>query len=117
MSVPLTGDEYPEWLFWHLMRKPPRIVGRVCQSKTLVDRGDGVAERCKRPVWGDGRVDGEFYGYCSRCWHQYNAFHGHYRTMQANPAAAKLDVIGIQRLTFTERSDKMFDWTLPPADE
>ena len=55
---------------------------------------------CKRPVWGDGRVDGEFYGYCSRCWHLHNCFHGHYTTMQANPAAAKLDGVGIQRLTF-----------------
>jgi hypothetical protein len=88
-------------LLFLLTKKPPTLVGKRCQQEREAGPdGDRRIERCKRPVWGDGRVDGEFYGFCSRCWHEHNAFHGHYTTMQANPAAAKLDGTGIQRLTF-----------------
>lgn len=91
------------WL-WRLMQPRPRLVGKRCQRERPVGPdGDRRIERCKRPVWGDGRVDGEFYGMCSRCWHEYNAFHGHYQTMQANPAPAKLDGTGTQRLTFSDQ--------------
>ncbi len=74
---------------WLLLKPRPRVIGACCQSDQRA---------CKRPVWGDGRVDGEWYGLCSRCWHEWNAFHGHYTTMQANPAAAKLDLTSLRRL-------------------
>jgi hypothetical protein len=88
------------WLF--MLTKPrPKLIGPTCQSDQRV---------CNRPVWGDGRVDGEWYGLCSRCWHEHNAFHGHYVTLQANPAAAKLDGTGIQRLTFGDLEGWPTDW-------
>lgn len=82
----------PDMIVFLLTKQGARLrVEQCCQSDQ---------RECRRPMWGDGRVDGEFYGLCSRCWHEFNAFHGHYTTMQANPAAAKLDGTGIQRLTF-----------------
>ena len=81
----------PDMILFLLTKPQPRLVGKTCQSEQ---------RECKRPIWGDGRVDGEWYGLCSRCWHEHNAFHGHYITMQANSAAAKLGRVGIQRLTF-----------------
>lgn len=83
-------------LAWLATKPRPRIVGRMCQSEQRT---------CRRPVWGDGRVDGEFYGMCSRCWHEHNAFHGHYVTMQVNPAAARLTADNISRLTFNRLPD------------
>lgn len=97
-------------ILWLLSRPRVALVGKMCQNPRKLEhlRGDtvigsrtvGEPRTCARPVWGDGRVDGEFYGLCSRCWHEYNAFHGHYVTTAANPAAAKLGMVGIQRLTF-----------------
>lgn len=93
-----------------LLKPPVRLIGKTCQSpRTNVARMAGhtahgareISEgHCTRPMWGDGRVDGEHYGLCSQCWHEHNAFHGHYVTMQANPAAAKLDAFSIKSLTF-----------------
>jgi hypothetical protein len=87
----------------YLLTKPEaRIVGAVCESTTLVDHGPGNGYgRCTRPVWGDGYVSGVWRGMCSRCWHVYNAFHGDWQTMRANPASHLLGEEGIRRLTFT----------------
>lgn len=78
-------------MIWFLMTKPrPRIVGRVCQQTEFV---------CARPVWGDGRVNGDFHGLCSRCWHAWNMWHGKYVTMKANPASI-LNNGNVDRLRF-----------------
>lgn len=90
---------------------PVRLrVENVCQSPVHVDRGDGVAEPCRRPVWGgDGLVNvGDFthdVPLCSRCWHVWNAFHGPYITMKANPAAASLSNEGLARLFISRGLD------------
>lgn len=75
-----------------LLTKPEaRLTGATCAS----------SRTCRRPVWGDGRVDGEWHGLCSFCWHEWNAFHGSYTTLRANPAAANLSLDNIrERLTF-----------------
>lgn len=68
--------------------------------------------RCGRPVWGDGSgittgggMIGE--GLCSRCLHEYVAFHAPYTTLQANPAASALSGTSILRRTdiFGRRGD------------
>lgn len=115
-----TGDV----ILW-LLIKPGVRLGPTCQSDVPVDDGAGRAVQCRRPIWGDGRVltgKGNMrHDMCSRCWHMHNAFYGQYTTMQANPAAAKLDPTGIQRLTFhgeghePETDDELLyvpDWML-----
>ena len=78
---------HPDWVLF-LALKPGFKFGKTCQSDQRV---------CKRPWWSnDGRVDGDFFGLCSRCWHEYNAFHGKYVTTMANPAAAKLSLNAIR---------------------
>ncbi len=101
------------WMAFLATKPRPRLVGKTCASDQRA---------CRRPVWGDGRVDGEWYGLCSRCWHEHNAFHGVYLTMQANPAAAKLSLAAIrdhwlyggQRLPYTLPPGTCPD--APPAD-
>lgn len=89
-------------LLFVLTKPAVKLVGRRCTSPYHDHEGG-----CRRPVWGDGRVllgKGNIrFDMCSRCWHLDQALHGKYRTMQANPAAAKLDGVGIERLTFTAR--------------
>lgn len=92
-----------------LLTKPrPRVVGKTCQCEKLVDRG-AHRERtlCTRPVWGDGRVNGDFHGLCSKHWHEWNAFHGSYLTMQANPASHQLGPEGIAKLTFAAQTKQL----------
>ena len=99
MQIRITALNNTMLLF--LLTKPaPRLVGRTCASDQ---------RECKRPVWGDGRVDGEWYGLCSRCWHEYNAFHGKYVTTMANPAAAKLSLNAIRNAMLFGASE------LPPS--
>ena len=95
-----------------LLSKPRPKLHATCSNERPVEHMRGHtahdasaigAGHCMRPVWGDGRVDGEFYGLCSQCWHEYNAFHGHYVTMQANPASHALGKRGIERLTFADQ--------------
>ncbi len=101
------------WSVFLLTKPRPKIVGKTCQSDQRV---------CRRPWWSnDGRVDGDFYGLCSRCWHEYNAFHGKYVTMMANPAAAKLSLNAIRNAMLfgagelpASPSDECPD--APPAD-
>lgn len=83
----------------------------VCRSPILVDRGPGREPgKCGRPLWGGdgyancGGVTHE-HAMCSRCWHQWNAFHGPYVTMKANPAAATIDNTGLARLFITRGLD------------
>jgi hypothetical protein len=80
---------------WLLLKPRVRLVGAQC-----VQKHGPEFTRCKRPQWGDGSGVRGGEGLCSRCWHAWNAWHGAYTTMQANPAAAKLDGTGISRLTF-----------------
>ncbi len=104
----MSFDDYSGWLMFHLLKRPPRLVGARCRhTKEVGPEGERTVERCRRPVWGDGFVNRAWFGYCSAHWHEYNAFHGEYKTMQANPAAAKLDGTGIRRLTFNDA------WDLP----
>jgi hypothetical protein len=85
-----------------------------CQRPTPVDRGPGEEPGpCRRAMWGDGFVDGEWHGLCSACWHEWNAFHGRFQTMKANPAAAKIDNAGLARLFITRGLDAA---PLPPVD-
>lgn len=86
-------------LVWLLTKTEARLTGRTCKSPygPVTEKG---RQPCRRPVWGDGTVDGLFYGFCSRCWHLHNAFDGHYVTMRANPAAALLNDAATRRLTF-----------------
>lgn len=89
----------------------------VCQSPILVDRGDGVAEPCRRPLWGgDGLVNcGDLShdcALCSRCWHVWNGFNGPYVTMKANPAAATVSNEGLARLFISRGLDAE---PLPPV--
>ena len=81
------------WMAFLATKPRPRLIGAMCQSEN---------RPCKRPVWGDGRVDGEWYGLCSRCWHEWNAFHGHYVTMQANPAAMTINAFTINVMRFMD---------------
>lgn len=102
-----------------LMKKPPRLVGRRCTSRREPERAGGLEGyaatpgelvRCGRPVWGDGEgVNGRGEGLCSRCWHEWNAFHGDYTTMQANPAASLLSGNKIAAMTdiFGRRGDAL----------
>ncbi len=100
-SITETIPALDETTLAFLFTKPrPRFVGPVCASDIPVDRGDGVAAPCTRPVWITVGVWGEDHELCSRCWHMRQAFFGPYTMVQANPAAAKLDDIGIRRLTF-----------------
>lgn len=91
-------------LLWLASKPRPRLVGKTCIQKRPAGPDDARRwERCRRPQWGDGSgIGGKGEGLCSRCWHEYNLFHGSYMTMQANHAAAKLDATAIQRLTFHE---------------
>lgn len=99
--TPVAADMDFDMLLFLSAKPRPRLIGATCcHVKTFGPDGELTTERCVRPRWGDGRVDGDWYGYCSAHWHEYNAFHGRYLTMQANPAAAKLDGTGIRRLTF-----------------
>lgn len=87
-----------------LLTKPRcRLVGPTCTSDIPVDRGDGVAAPCRRPVWITVGVWGEDHALCSKCWHMRMAMFGPYTMLQANPAAAHLDDVGIQRLTFSDQ--------------
>ncbi len=99
--------EASELTLFLLLKPGAKLVGARCTS-TYHDHEGG----CKRAIWGDGRVllgKGNIrFDMCSRCWHLDQALHGKYRTMQANPAAAKLDGVGIERLTFSGQP------TLPP---
>ncbi len=54
--------------------------------------------RCTRPIWGDGFVDGIEFQLCSLCWHNWAAFHSHYRLMQLNPAAAAITDMALEKL-------------------
>lgn len=117
----MTPEDYTEddrldmWMWLHIERSGVHLrTSQCCQSDVHVDRGDGVAEPCKRPMWGDGYVDGKWYGMCSRCWHLWCTMHGHYTMLQANPAAAKIDETGIARLTFSDQPKlPAFDCTFP----
>lgn len=95
---------------------PVRIVGRTCTNEEPIDRGDGVAGPCRRPVWGDGMVrDGlgnQRHDLCSRCWHMDQAFHGPYVTFKANPAASSISNEGLARLFVTRGLDAE---PLPPV--
>ncbi|MES2941138.1 MAG: hypothetical protein V4864_25945 [Pseudomonadota bacterium] len=86
----------------YLLSKPRPRLGPTCTGPYHDHEGG-----CRRPIWGDGRVllgKGNIrFDLCARCYLLDNALHGKYRTMQANPAAAKLDGVGIERLTFTAR--------------
>lgn len=106
-GVVLPGFDYAvsdEVVLFLLLKKPPKLVGQRCTGHY---HDADEAGRCTRPVWGDGKVllgKGNIrFDLCSRCWHLDQALHGKYRTMQANPAAAKLDGVGIERLTFSAR--------------
>lgn len=92
----------PDTLLFLLTKPAPKLVGRRCTGPYHDAEGG-----CSRPVWGDGMVllgKGNIrFNMCSRCWHLDQALHGKYRTMAANPAAAKLDGVGIERLTFSAR--------------
>lgn len=93
-----------EMLEFLLTKQPPRFSGRMCQSHYHDHDERG---RCIRPVWGDGRVNGDFYGFCSKCWHVWNSFHGSYLTMQANPASHQLGPEGIAKLTFAAQTKQL----------
>lgn len=131
-----TGDLDQEvWLFL-LTKRAPRLVGARCTNRRT-DEGGGAGgmegfrlgfgtlmHRCGRPVWGDGKgVQGRGEGLCSRCWHEWNAFHGDYTTMQANPAASLLsgakihameDIFGRRGGTALPSFDDVFpdDWNI-----
>lgn len=113
-----------------LTKKSPTLVGRTCQSENLVTGGrqmggayqharhEGLREsgRCTRPIWGDGRVDGNWHGLCALCWHNWMAFHGAYRLMSVNPAASHLTRANIELLTFSKLPDigAHLPWTTFP---
>jgi hypothetical protein len=101
------------WLVFLVTKPRPRLVGAVCSSRRWVAEAGGMEGyrpsgesgemmRCGRPVWGDGKgittgsgPIGE--GLCSRCLHEYAAFHAPYTTLQANPAASALSGTSILR--------------------
>lgn len=95
-----------------ILTKPrPRLqTEHACQSPILVDRGDGVGEPRRRPLWGGdgianfGGVTHE-HPMCSQCLHLWNAMHGPYVTLKANPAAANIDNTGLARLFITRGLD------------
>lgn len=106
------SDVSDEMIVFLLSRPHPKL-HKTCNNERPVERlrGDtvigssvvGECGPCLRPPWGDGRVDGDFYGMCSRCFHEYIAFHGKYQTMLANPASHALGKRGIERLTFADQ--------------
>lgn len=78
----------------------------MCQTDILVDNGPGEKPGpCRRPIWGDGTVDGVRFDMCSKCWHMWAAFHSHYRLMQANPAAAVITDKGLDLLYVNRKMD------------
>jgi hypothetical protein len=91
-----------DMLAWLLFKPRVRIVGARCTNRRFGDHGglegypqDDTDEmtRCPRPQWGDGKgigPNGFGGGLCSRCFHEYMAFHGDYTTLTANPAASLL---------------------------
>lgn len=110
-AVPVVEDAV---LWASLHKTAPRLVGATCTSEKPVDRGPGREPGpCRRPVWGDGIVDGQRHDLCSACWHEWNAFHGSYQTMKANPASHDLSAESIARLTFTRGNAP----ALPPVDD
>jgi hypothetical protein len=99
--MPSTTIDTTDEMALFLLTKPrPRISGRYCQSRESVDRGDGVGQPCRRPMWNDGRVNGEWWGLCSRCWHSHQLIHGGIAVMRANPASHTLTRQAIAKLTF-----------------
>lgn len=82
---------------------PVRIIGRVCTYPQPVDQGRGVAGPCKRPIWGDGRINGNGYHWCSRCWHMHQLIHGGVGVFRANPASHTLNRQAIDKLTFKDQ--------------
>jgi len=97
MTLTLPSTDVIEWL---LLKPHVRIIGARCTQRRPLEEAAGMEgfapisrlmARCSRPQWGDGRgVAGKGEGLCSRCWHEYNAFHGDYTTLTANPAASLL---------------------------
>ncbi len=134
------ADERPvavDVFLFLLTKTPPRLnTAGICRSDKHVDSGTGSlppaaghmlmqaqrrrdtsvpgGARCGRPIWGDGTVDGVRRDLCSACWHEYNAFHGPYQTMRANPAAAAIDDTGLARLFVTRGMDAP---ALPAPDD
>jgi hypothetical protein len=88
------------WVAFLLLKPRPRLlVENVCRSEKPVDRGPReLPGPCTRPIWGDGMVDGVRFDLCSKCFHEWAAFHGYYRLMAANPAASQIDDVGLERL-------------------
>ncbi len=119
----------PDMIAFLLLKPRPKLVGRCCQSELLVTaarqmggayshhRHEGLkdAAPCTRPVWGDGRVDGDWYGLCALCWHNWCAFHGAYRLMQLNPAAAAITQSALEKLYVTRGFGRPLG--LPPLPE
>jgi hypothetical protein len=104
----LTVADTSELLVFLLTKPSPRLrTATVCASDKLVDRGPGRPPGpCTRPAWGNGSgIQGRGAGLCSRCWHEWNAIHGVYRTLRANPAAADISNEGLARLFITRGLD------------
>lgn len=103
-------------------------LAHACQSESLVaggarqmggayshNRHEGLRQHayCTRPVWGDGRMNGEWHGLCSLCWHHKQGFEGKYRLMQLNPAAAAITDSALEKLFVTRR---LSSWDRPAGD-
>lgn len=105
-TEPYTLANMSAEMVWWLLTKPSYSFGPRCQTTEFV---------CKRPMWGDGRVNGDYHGLCSLCWHAWNAWHGKYVTFRANPAAL-LDASNINRLRFNELPEVEYtfpeDWNM-----
>jgi hypothetical protein len=90
--------------------------GRLDLPDDVEVGGERRVERCSRPVWGDGCVllgsGNREFDMCSFHWHEWNAFHGDYVTLKANPAAATIDDTGLARLFITRGLDAE---PLPPV--
>lgn len=93
-----------EMLVFLFEKKPPRIIGRACTYPQHVDKGPGRDPGpCTRPVWGDGRVNGNGYHWCSQCWRMHQLIHGGVGVFRANPASHTLNRQAIDKLTFKDQ--------------
>lgn len=91
--LPAGGAAADELTLFLLTKTPPRLraASRCRQVRHAGPEHARRTTRCSRGVWGDGHIlsgkGNEYYGYCSRCWHEWAAFHSPYTTFQANPAS------------------------------
>lgn len=57
----------------------------VCTGERYVGPDhDRRVIRCSRPIWGDGKVDGIQFDFCSRCFYEWVAFRSGYRGLASD---------------------------------